>query len=81
MHCFLNTVNQLNYRQICSTGADDKVSEWLKPCLGEFAKAYSKIVNKRIGKGFFGLRDFYRYMLDMHGVFCKQYLLNPLCFF
>ena len=72
-------MNQFNYRQICSTGADDKVSEWLKPCLGKLAKAYSKIV-QHVGEGFFGLRDFYRYMLDMHGVLCKQYSLNSLCF-
>lgn len=60
------------YSEICSEedslkkdGVNDDVTTWLQPYFSLFTKAYLEIVeaSKTGQKDFFGLRDFYRYVL------------------
>ena len=47
---------------ICSNKEDDPIKRYLQGFFENFAKAYKKICKQQT-REFFGLRDFYRYMI------------------
>ena len=67
---------ELSARGICSYKANDPVKERLKGYFQPLSEAYKNICTQQ-KREFFGLRDFYRYILCQEIVMCQLTTARP----